>query len=104
MRGAERRSNPGRSQPISKTEPGTGAGRSAVAGNVMRPGHVEMLNGTADADPHADLRATGIELFTRQRLQGVAVLPRQCIDDPAVELLVDDEVAEPARAGDADAG
>ena len=63
-----------------------------------------MLDGTADRDPHADLGAAGIELFARQRLQRRSVLARQCVDDPAVELLVDDKVAQPARADDADAG
>ena len=33
----------------------------------------------------------------------VAVLARERVDDAAVELLVDDEMAEPARADDADA-
>src|SRR6516164_10308318 len=97
------RNDDGCSRPISETEPGAGAGGSAVAGDIMRPGHVEMLDGTADADPHADLGAAGIELFARQRLQRFAVLARQGIDDPAVEFLVDDEVTEPARADDADA-
>src|SRR6516165_2197480 len=62
-----------------------------------------MLDRTADADPHADLGAAGIEFFARQRTQCFAVLAGQGVDDPAVELLVDDEMAEPARADDADA-
>ena len=58
-----------------------------------------MLDRTADADPHADLGAAGIELFARQRLQRFAVLARQGVDDAAVEFLVDDEVTEPAGSG-----
>src|SRR6516165_8388391 len=91
------------SRPIGEAEPGARAGGGAVAGDIMRPGHVEVLDGTADADPHADLGAAGIELFARQRLQRFAVLVRQGVDDPAVELFVDDKMAEPARADDADA-
>src|SRR5215472_4227671 len=96
------RNDDGCSRPISETEPSAGAGGSAVAGDIMRPGHIEMLDGTADADPHADLGAAGVEFLARQRLQRFAVLARQGVDDPAVELFVDDKVAEPARADDAD--
>src|SRR5215472_17238969 len=98
------RNDDGCSRPISETEPSAGAGGSAVAGDIMRPGHVEMLDGTADADPHADLGAAGIELFPRQGLQLFAVLALKRIDDPAVELLIDDKVAQAPRADDADAG
>src|SRR6516162_10818612 len=91
------------SRPVGEAEPGAGASGSAVARNVMRPGHVEMLDRTTDADPHADLGAAGIELFARQRLQRFAVLAGQGVDDAAVEFLVDDEVTEPARTDDADA-
>src|SRR5260370_29774540 len=69
----------------------------------MRPRHIEVLDGAADRDPHPDFRAAGIELFARQRLQGLAVFLPECVDDPAVELLVDDKMAEPARADPADA-
>src|SRR5271170_3547343 len=86
-----------------ETEPGAGPGRGAVARNVMRPGQIEMLDGAADRDPHADLRAAGIQLFARQRPQGLAVLAGERVDDAAIQFLVDDKMAEPARADDADA-
>src|SRR6266436_1288940 len=92
-----------RSRPVGEAEPGAGARRGAVARDIMRPRHIEVLDGTADRDPHPDLRAARIELLARQRLQGLAVLSPECLDDPAVELLVDDKMAEPARADDADA-
>src|SRR5487761_1267778 len=87
----------------SEAEPGAGSGRGAVARHVMRPGHIEMLDSPADRDPHADLRAAGIELLARQCLQRLAVLALERVDDAAVEFFVDNEMAEPARADDADA-
>src|SRR5690349_21550508 len=90
--------------PEGKAEAGARAGGRAVARYIARPFDVEMLRGTGGADPHADLRAAGIELVPRQGLQRIGVLARAGVDDLAVELLVDDEMAEPAGADDADAG
>jgi hypothetical protein len=36
-------------------------------------------------------------------LQRLAILALERVDDPAVELLVDDKMAEPSRTNDADA-
>src|SRR5271167_2710394 len=91
------------SRPVGKTEAGAGPGGSAVAGHIMRPSQIEMLDRTADADPHADLGTAGIEFFARQGLQRLAVLALERVDDPAIELLVDDKMAQASRADDADA-
>src|SRR5260370_2035287 len=62
-----------------------------------------MLDGAGDADPHADLRAAGVELAPRQGLQRIGILAGASVENAAVEVFVDDEMAEPARADDADA-
>ncbi len=60
-----------------------------------------MLDGAGDANPHADLRAAGIELAPRQGLQRVGILAGAGIEKAAVEILVDNEVAEAAGADNA---
>src|SRR6202035_604474 len=69
---------------------------------VERPFKREMLDRAGDADPVADLRAARIEFFARQRLDPGRILVPQQIDKAAVERLVDDEMRQPTRTGDAD--
>src|SRR5260370_28993438 len=63
-----------------------------------------MLDGAGDADPHADLRAAGVELAPRQGLQRIGILAGAGVENAAVEVFVDDEMAEPAGSDDADPG
>src|SRR5580700_6083637 len=92
------------SRPEGETEAGAGAGRGAVARLVERPFEREVLDRPGDADPVADLGAPGIELLSRQRLDRGGILVAQQVDKAAVQRLVDDEMRQPARAGDADPG
>src|SRR5579883_2824502 len=93
---------PSSSCPDRKAEPGAGAGRRAPARHVMRPFEAKGLDGAAETDPVADLGTAGIELFARQRAERRAVLAGERGDDGAIERLVDDEMAEPARGENAD--
>src|SRR6266404_4187471 len=93
-----------RSRPVDKTEAGAGPRRCAIAGRIARPLDIEMLRGARSTDPHADLRAARVELLARQGPQCLGVVAATGVDDRAVERLVHDEMAEPARADDADAG
>src|SRR3984893_3527835 len=90
------------SRPEGETETGAGAGRGAVARLVERPFEREVLDRAGDADPVADLRAARIEFFARQRLDPCGVLALQQVDKATVERLVDDEMRQPARAGDSE--
>src|SRR5690348_10900725 len=89
------------SRPEGKAEAGAGTGRCPVARDIARPGDIEMLGGAGDADPHADLGAAGVELMPRQGLQRLGILADAGVEQSAVELLVDDEMAEAARADNA---
>src|ERR1700730_8152761 len=90
------------SRPEGEAEAGARPGRRAVSGHVAGPGEIEMLDGAGDADPHADLRAAGVELVPRQCLQRLGILAGARVENAAVEVFVDDEVTEPAGADDAD--
>src|ERR1700724_316358 len=90
------------SRPEGEAEAGAGAGRGAVARLVERPFEREVLDRAGDADPVADLGAARVELLARQGLDPGGVLVAQQVDKAAVQRLVDDEVRQPARAGDAD--
>src|SRR5712691_8047285 len=67
-------------RPIGESQAGAGAGRGAVAGLIERPFEREMLDRAGDRDPVADLRAAGIEFFTRQGLDRRGVLAAQQVD------------------------
>src|SRR5580704_4563979 len=92
------------SRPEGEAEAGARPGRRAVSGHVAGPGEIEMLDGAGDADPHADLRAAGVELVPRQCLQRLGILAGARVENAAVEVFVDDEVTEPAGSDDADPG
>src|SRR3954464_6453767 len=61
-----------------------------------------MRDGAGDADPVADFRTAGIELFARQALDRGGILAAQHVDKAAIEYLVDDEMRQPAGADDPD--
>src|SRR5260370_22728784 len=90
------------SRPEGETEAGAGAGRGAVTRFIERPFEREVLDRAGDADPVADLGAARIEFFTRQRLNPGGVLVAQQIHKAAFQRLVDDEMRQPARAGNPD--
>src|SRR5438046_8561638 len=91
-------------RPVDKAEAGAGPRWRPIAGRIARPFDIEILRGACGTNPHADLRAAGVELLARQGLQCLGVVAATGVDDRMVERLVDDEVAEPARSDDADAG
>src|SRR5215204_3972138 len=81
-------------RPECEAEAGAGAGGGAVARLIERPFEREVLDRASDADPVADLGAAGVELLARQGLDRGAVIAAQHVDKAAVEVLVDDEMAE----------
>src|SRR5262245_10590602 len=89
------------SRPIEEAETGARAGRCAITGRIAGPFDVKMLRRAGSTDPHTDLRTAGVELLARQGLQRRGVVSTTGVDDRVVEFLVNDEVAEPARAHDA---
>src|SRR5216683_1726771 len=60
-----------------------------------------VLEGPRRDQPVADLGAAGLELRGGKRGDGVAVVLGEDREHVAIQLLVDEEVAEPARGDDA---
>ncbi len=99
------RASPSRpaSAPDRKAHATARARSRAVAGHVILPFRVQMLARPGDGDPVAHLRRAGIEPLGRDRAQCVRVLGAERVEQKAVELLVHGEMAQAARAQDADA-
>ena len=57
-----------------------------------------MLDRAGERDPIEDLRAAGIQLVARQVAQEFCVLVGAGLEDGAVEILVDQEMAQPPEA------
>src|SRR4029079_15777430 len=94
---------PSRSMPVRKAQPDACQRARAVAWHIRDPVELEILHRRGDRDPVADFGGTAEQLPRRQRLQGGMILPSQRLEHLAVQLLVHQKVAEPARRHDADA-
>jgi hypothetical protein len=80
--------------PARKTQARASPCRGAIAGDVLKPVEVEMLGGAGNADPVENLRAAGVKLVARQILQELGILVGAGLEDGAVEILVDQKVAQ----------
>src|SRR5690348_10620209 len=79
-----------------------GAGRRAIARHVFEPVEIEMLGGAGERHPVEDLGRAGVEFIAWQVAQEVRVLVCDRLEDGAVEVLVDQEVAQATRREHAD--
>ena len=86
--------------PDREGHPDAGAGLGPVGRDVVHQAHRQVLGRAGRRDPVADLGVAGFELRRRQRAQRLAVLLGEQVEDVAVQLLVHEEVAEPARGHD----
>src|ERR1044071_4335491 len=73
-----------------------GAGRGAIAGLVAEDFHLGVAHGAGGRDPVQRLRGRRLEAVPRQGAEDLAVGFRHALEGDAVELFVDDEVAEAA--------
>src|SRR6202012_765873 len=89
-------------RPACKAQSRAGASRSAIARHIFEPIQVEMLAGAGNADPVEDFRTAGVKLVARQVLQKVGILVGACLENGAVEILIDQEMAHAARRNHAD--
>ena len=88
--------------PLGKGHAAPRACRGAVAGHIVKDFHFQVLHRPCGGDPVADLRAARLETFQRQRCDGVDVFVLERLEYLAIQLLIDHEMAEPARAKDRD--
>src|SRR5258708_5830195 len=80
--------------PGREAQAGSGSGRRSVTRHIFEPVEVEMLDRACDRHPVQDLRRSGMQLVARQRLEELCVLIGAGLEDRAVEILVDQEVAQ----------
>src|SRR5262245_51400541 len=90
--------------PGGEAQSGTGAGRRAIARDILEPVEVEMFHGAGKRHPVEDFRAAGMELVARQVLQKGRILVGARLEDGVIEVFVHQEVAQASRCRHADAG
>src|SRR5260221_541102 len=86
-----------RSAPARETETNAGQRGRTVGGNIGHPFQVEVAYRRGGNDPAPDFRASGLQTFRIKPREMIVVLGLDGFDHAAVQILVDDEMAEPAR-------
>src|SRR4029450_8205519 len=74
--------------------------RGAVAGHVVKDLHIQMLHCPRGGEPVADLRGARLQTLQRQRRDGIDVFVLQGLEGFVIQLLIEHEMAEPARGQD----
>src|SRR5712692_5966576 len=91
------------SAPSREAKADSGQRRRAIDRRVREPLEAQVGGRRRDHDPVADLRAAGLQPAWIERGEKAEVLAAQGVDDGAVELLVADEMAQPAGSEHPDA-
>src|SRR3954462_2045094 len=91
-----------RSGPMGEAQAGSCSRECAIAGRVVHPLQVEMLERAGGADPVANLGVSRIELLAGQRLERVGVFFAERANDAAIEGFIDRGVTEPAGGDEPD--
>ena len=84
--------------PRGEAHTGAGARGGAIARHIIEPAQLQVFDSAGDRHPVENLRTAALQLVARQPLQEVRILVGECPQDAAVELLVDQKVAEPTEA------
>src|SRR3954451_2529718 len=84
-------------RPAREAQAGACSSRRSVAGHIFEPVEIEVLDRASDRYPVQDLRRSGMQLVTRQRLEELRILVGAGLEDRAIEILIDQEVAQSAR-------
>src|SRR5882724_12677332 len=92
-----------RSSPCGESESDARSGRSAIRRRVGNPGQVEAGGGARRHDPVAYLGASRLQPPGIESGEEIEVLFPECFDDGAVELFLDDEMAQTPGGEQADA-
>src|SRR5207247_10653735 len=91
------------SPPSGEGEPDAGSCRRAIRRRIGNPAQVEIGGGARHDDPVAYLRAPRLQPARIEACEEIQILPPQCLDDRAVQILRDDEMAQSSGGHPADA-